>query len=114
VVIDGAVVADLAPTGVLRAAINLGNPVLAHGSPDRPAGVTVDLANELAGHLGVPVSFVCFDAARKSFEALITGIADVGFLAVEPAREAEDMKANGFLEVALKRSGQDATVAPPS
>jgi polar amino acid transport system substrate-binding protein len=89
VVIDSSVAADVAPTGVLRAAINLGNPVLAHGSPDRPAGVTVDLANELAGRLGVPVTFVCFDAARKSFEALTTGIADVGFLAIEPAREAE-------------------------
>ena len=87
--IGGAVVADLAPTGVLRAAINLGNPVLAHGSPDRPAGVTVDLANELARRLRVPVSFVCFDAARRSFEALTTGVADIGFLAIEPAREAE-------------------------
>jgi polar amino acid transport system substrate-binding protein len=80
---------ELAPTGALRAAINLGNPVLAQGTPDRPAGVTVDLARELAGRLGVPVAFVCFDAARKSFEALTTGAADIGFLAVEPAREAE-------------------------
>jgi polar amino acid transport system substrate-binding protein len=40
----------------LRASINLGNPVLAHGTPDQPAGVTVDLASELAGRLGVPVS----------------------------------------------------------
>ena len=81
--------AELAPTGTLRAAINLGNPVLAQGDADDPAGVTVDLARELAGRLGVPVSFVCFDAARKSFEALTTSAADVGFLAIEPAREAE-------------------------
>ncbi len=87
--IDGSVVADLAPTGVLRAAINLGNPVLAHGSPERPGGVTVDLANELAARLGVAPSLVCFDAARKSFEALTTGIADIGFLGIEPARQAE-------------------------
>jgi polar amino acid transport system substrate-binding protein len=82
------VTAELAPTGALRAAINLGSPVLAHGNPERPAGVTVDLARELARRLGVPVSFVCFDAARKSFDALATGLADVGFLAIEPAREA--------------------------
>lgn len=80
---------ELAPTGALRAAINLGNPVLAQGDPEHPAGVTVDLARELAGRLGVAVSFVCVDAARKSFEALTTGAADVGFLAIEPAREAE-------------------------
>jgi polar amino acid transport system substrate-binding protein len=31
-------VADLAPTGLLRASINLGNPVLAQGTPDAPSG----------------------------------------------------------------------------
>jgi polar amino acid transport system substrate-binding protein len=38
---------DLAPTGVLRASINLGNPVLAQGTPTVPAGVTVDIAREM-------------------------------------------------------------------
>ena len=33
-------VRDLAPSGVLRASINLGNPVLAQGTPDDPSGVT--------------------------------------------------------------------------
>jgi polar amino acid transport system substrate-binding protein len=80
---------DLAPTGVLRASINLGNPVLAQGTPDAPAGVTVDIAHEIAARLDVPVSFLCFDAARKSFEAMTSGQADICFLAVEPAREAE-------------------------
>jgi polar amino acid transport system substrate-binding protein len=84
-----AVVADLAPAGVLRASINLGNPVLAQGTSDGPTGVTVDLAREIAARLGVPVSFACFDAARKSFEALNAGAADIAFLAIEPAREAE-------------------------
>lgn len=80
---------DLAPTGVLRASINLGNPVLARGTPDDPAGVTVDIAREVAARLDLPVEFVCFDAARKSFEAMTTGRADICFLAIEPAREAE-------------------------
>jgi polar amino acid transport system substrate-binding protein len=88
-VTDPAVVADLAPTGVLRAAINLGNPVLAQGTSSTPTGVTVDLAREIAARLGVPVSFVCFGAALKSFEALTAGAADVAFLANEPARAAE-------------------------
>ncbi|MDQ4110124.1 MAG: transporter substrate-binding domain-containing protein [Actinomycetota bacterium] len=80
---------DLAPTGTLRASINLGNPVLAQGTPEAPSGVTVDIAREMARRLGVPVSFQCFDAARKSFEALRSGAADVAFLAIEPARAAE-------------------------
>ena len=83
------VAADLAPTGVLRASINLGNPVLAQGTPDAPAGITVDIARELAKRLELPLELVCFDAARKSFEALTTGRADLCFLAIEPARAAE-------------------------
>ncbi|GAA0596247.1 transporter substrate-binding domain-containing protein [Kribbella sandramycini] len=78
--------ADLAPTGVLRAAVNLGNPVLAHGTPAAPGGVTVDIARELGRRLGVPVELVCFDAARKSFDAIVTGAADLCFLAIDPAR----------------------------
>jgi len=83
------ITADIAPTGTLRASINLGNAVLAQGTPEAPSGVTVDLARELATRLGVEVELVCFDAARKSFEAMVTGRADICFLAVDPAREAE-------------------------
>jgi polar amino acid transport system substrate-binding protein len=80
---------DLAPTGVLRASINLGNPVLAQGTPDAPSGVTVDIARELGARLGVPVELVPFDAARKSFEAMTSGRADICFLAIEPKRAEE-------------------------
>ena len=83
------VAADLAPSGTLRASINLGNPVLAQGTPVAPSGITVDIAREVGARLEVPVEFVCFDAARKSYEAMMTGDADLCFLAIEPAREAE-------------------------
>jgi polar amino acid transport system substrate-binding protein len=86
---DSPIARDLAPTGTLRASINLGNPVLAGGTVEAPTGVTVDLALEIARRLGVTAELVCFDAARKSFEALLDGVADVGFLAVEPEREAD-------------------------
>jgi polar amino acid transport system substrate-binding protein len=82
------ITADLAPTGSLRASINLGNPVLAQGTPAAPSGVTVDIARELGARLGVPVELICFDAARESFEAMQQGRADVCFLAIDPAREA--------------------------
>ncbi|TDW70148.1 transporter substrate-binding domain-containing protein [Kribbella pratensis] len=81
--------ADLAPTGVLRASINLGNPVLANGTPDAPGGVTVDIARELAKRLDLPLQLVCFDAARKSFQAMTNGQADICFLAIDPARAEE-------------------------
>jgi polar amino acid transport system substrate-binding protein len=83
------VIKELAPTGTLRASINLGNIVLAQGTPDNPSGVTVDLARELAKRLGVPVAFSCFDAAGKSFESMKAGKSDIVFLAIEPVRAAE-------------------------
>jgi polar amino acid transport system substrate-binding protein len=84
-----AIAADLAPGGTLRASINLGNPVLAQGTPDEPAGVTVDIAREVGRRLGLPVELLCFGAARESYQAMADGRADLCFLAIEPAREAE-------------------------
>src|SRR6188474_3953467 len=83
------VLKDLAPTGTLRASINLGNIVLAQGTPDAPSGVTPELARELARRLGVPCALSCFDAAGKAFEALKAGKVDIVFLAIEPVRAAE-------------------------
>jgi len=80
---------DLAPHGRLRAAINLGNPVLAQGTAAAPRGVTIDIGRETAARLGIGVEFVCFDAARDSFAALVTGRADICFLGIEPARADE-------------------------
>ena len=80
--------AQLAPSGSLRAAINLGNSVLAQKDSVTGAlqGVSVDLARELGRRLDVPVEFVIFDAAGKVFAALKTGGWDVAFLAVDPER----------------------------
>lgn len=81
---------DLAPTGRLRAAINFGNPVLAQkGANGEPHGVSAELAAALAKKLGVPLDYVPFQAAGKVFAALAKGEADVGFIAIEPARAAE-------------------------
>ena len=81
----------LAPGGTLRAAINLGNSVLAQRDPKtgQPCGVSVDLARELARRLEVPVELITFDAAGKVFDALKTGAWYVAFLAIDPARAAE-------------------------
>ena len=78
---------DLAPTGVLRASINLGNPVLAQGAPDSPSGVTIDVSRELAARLDVPLELSCFQAARQSFDAMKEGLGDICFLAIDPARQ---------------------------
>jgi polar amino acid transport system substrate-binding protein len=80
------VLSDLAPTGTLRASINLGNPVLAQGTPESPSGVTVDIARELSARLGIPVELLCVRAARESLAAMEQDRADICFLAIDPAR----------------------------
>jgi polar amino acid transport system substrate-binding protein len=86
--IDPAVIKALAPTGTLRASINLGNPILANRNPasGEPFGVSVDLAREFAQQLGVPLELVVFDAAGKSVEAVSDERADFGFFAIDPKR----------------------------
>jgi polar amino acid transport system substrate-binding protein len=83
------VLKELAPSGRLRAAINLGNAVLAQGTAQEPKGITVDLSRELARRTGLPLDLVPFDAAGKVFDALKAGAWDVAFIAIEPARAAE-------------------------
>ncbi len=86
---SSALIGELAPSGRLRASINLGNSVLAQGTPDAPQGVSVDLANALGKRLGLPVEFICWPAAKPSFDLVKSGNADIAFLAHEPARAAE-------------------------
>jgi polar amino acid transport system substrate-binding protein len=71
--------------------INLGNPVLAQGTAEALAGVTVDIARELGTRLGVTVELVCVDAARTSFDAVVQGDADIAFLMGESAGTANTL-----------------------
>lgn len=79
---------ELAPTGTLRAAINLGNGVLAQKdeTTGEPKGVTPDLARELGKRLGVPVQLVVYEAAGKVFDAAAKNEWDIAFVAIEPVR----------------------------
>ncbi|NBW77754.1 MAG: ABC transporter substrate-binding protein [Betaproteobacteria bacterium] len=78
----------LAPSGKLRASINLGNPILANRDPSSgvPVGISVDLARAFAERLGVEMEMVVFDAAGKSVEAVKNEQADIGFFAIDPLR----------------------------
>lgn len=82
-------VAEIAPSGKLRAAINFGNPILAARdlATGAPRGVSVDLAQALGARLGVPVELVTYESAGKVTSSL--GQWDVAFLAVDPVREKE-------------------------
>jgi polar amino acid transport system substrate-binding protein len=84
-------VARIAPSGTLRAAINMGNAVLAGRDAATGAanGVTVDLAGALAERLGVALKLVVVDGAARSVDAVVNDRADVGFFAIDPQRGAE-------------------------
>ena len=77
-----------APSGKLRASINLGNPILAgrHASSGEPFGVSIDLARALGDRLGLEVQLVVFDTANQSVEAVRGEQADIGFFAIDPLR----------------------------
>ncbi|WP_426390741.1 ABC transporter substrate-binding protein [Variovorax sp. R-27] len=84
------IVKNFAPSGVLRASINLGNPILANkDASGAPVGVSIDLARAFGERLGVPVELVVFDAAGKSVEAVVAERADIGFFAIDPVRGAD-------------------------
>jgi polar amino acid transport system substrate-binding protein len=89
--IDPAIVSAFAPTGTLRASINLGNPVLASLDPNtqQPVGVSVDLATALAQRLHVPLTLVVSRSANDSVGKVADEQADVGFFAIDPKRAAQ-------------------------
>jgi polar amino acid transport system substrate-binding protein len=88
--LDSSLSALFAPGGRLRAAINLGNPILAGLDPatGRPSGVSVDLAQAFADRAGVPLELLPFDTAAKSVDAVTAEAADIGFFAIDPVRGA--------------------------
>lgn len=86
--VTAAVIKDLAASGVVRAAINTANPVLARKAPTggEPSGVSVDIAREIGKRLARPVQLIVYDAAGGVVDALACDEWDVAFLAEEPAR----------------------------
>jgi polar amino acid transport system substrate-binding protein len=79
---------ELAPTGVLRAAINLSNVLLVTKvSPEGdPIGVAPDLAREIALRLNAQVKFVPFKSAGELSDHAGSNVWDVGLIAAETQR----------------------------
>ena len=96
-----AAVAELAPRGQLRAAINFGNPVLANRDPatGTPAGISADIARELARRLDVPFHCVPYEQAGKVVEGLKSAAWDVCFLAIDPLRATDIAFTNAYVVI---------------
>jgi polar amino acid transport system substrate-binding protein len=88
---SAAAIAELAPTGKLRAVINIGNPVLARAGREggQPHGVSVDLARELARRLDKPLGMTVVTTAAMSVEAVKADRVDIAFIAIDPVRAAD-------------------------
>jgi polar amino acid transport system substrate-binding protein len=88
------------PIEKLRVGINFGNTVLVNRKPDgTPHGIAVDLANELARRLKVPLEITTYDSAGRMAEGAKTGAWDVAFLAADPARAQEIVFTEPYFEI---------------
>lgn len=80
--------AELTPTGVLRAGINLGNFLLVTGRAENgdPQGVSPDMARAIAERLGVEVAYVCYASPGEVADAAATDGWDIANIGAEPER----------------------------
>ncbi|WP_018917858.1 ABC transporter substrate-binding protein [Vreelandella zhanjiangensis] len=77
----------MAPTGVLRTTINVGNPILAGLDADQqPYGVSVDLAKMIAHRLEVELELQVYASAGEAVAVVSDEKADMGFFALDPKR----------------------------
>jgi polar amino acid transport system substrate-binding protein len=79
---------QLAPDGVLRAGLNLANPLLVSGfnEPDGWTGVAPDLARAIAAELDVPIRFIPYDTPALLAAAAGSGEWSIAMIAADPAR----------------------------
>lgn len=82
------IVAELAPTGVLRAGINMSNFLLVTGktASGDPVGVSPDMAAEVARRLGVPLKLVPYKSPGELGDDAEKNIWDIGNIGAEPQR----------------------------
>src|SRR4249920_2162055 len=94
-----AVVAELAPKGVLRAGINLSNFLLVTGRAANgdPVGIAPDMAGEIAARLNVPLQLIPYESPGKLADAVADW--DVGLIGAEPARAAQITFSAAYLEI---------------
>ena len=100
--VSSALRAELAPTGVLRAGINLSNFLLVRGRTETgdPVGVAPDMAQALAEKLGVGVRYVPFPSPGELADAAGQNIWDVGLIGAEPQRAEKIAFSAAYVEIA--------------
>ena len=99
--VDPAVLAELAPTGTLRAGINVGNFLLVTGrnSNGEPDGVSPALAAEIARRLGVPLTLVSYPDPGELADAAVRDEWDIGNIGSEPQRAKSIAFTAAYVEI---------------
>jgi polar amino acid transport system substrate-binding protein len=82
------VIAELTPTGVLRAAINMSNFLLVTGktASGDPDGVSPDMARAIAERLGVGVKLIPYKSPGELGDDAENNVWDIGNIGAEPQR----------------------------
>ena len=85
---DADIKAQLAPTGVLRAGINMSNFLLVNSrdAAGGPQGVSPGMAAAIAARLGVPVRYVPYPRPGELADAVGRDEWDIGLIGAEPQR----------------------------
>jgi polar amino acid transport system substrate-binding protein len=92
---------ELAPHGMLRAAINLSNFLLVTGrsASGDPEGVAPDMARAIADRLAVPVTYVTYATPGALADAAKTDAWDIGLIGAEPARAERIVFSPAYTEI---------------
>ena len=98
---DQKVIADLAPHGMLRAAINMGNFLLVTGQAPNgdPDGCSPDMARAIAADLGVPVQLVPYAKPGELADDVGNDKWDIGNIGAEPARAEKIEFTAAYVEI---------------
>jgi len=95
------VISELAPSGTLRAGINMANALLVTGSTaaGEPSGVSPDMARKILDRLGVAISYVPFASPSGVAEAAGRDAWDIAPIAAEPARAETIAFSAAYVEI---------------
>jgi polar amino acid transport system substrate-binding protein len=95
------VISQLAPTGVLRAGINMSNFLLVTGRNafGDPEGVSPSMAKAIAERLGVPVRYVPYPKPGELADAVTAGAWDIGLIGAEPQRAEKIAFTRAYCEI---------------
>jgi len=93
--------ADLAPTGILRAAINEANPLLVIGRDANgdPVGLAPTFARLIAERLGVPAKLLAYPSPGAISDRAGDGEWDIALIGSDPARARTILFSPAYVEI---------------